>query len=179
MSRIGKQPVPVPDGVKVEIKDKTVTVTGPKGSLSRPFVPQVEAETDGRTVTVTKTDSSREAGAFQGLFRTLINNMVLGVSQGYSKKLELVGVGYRAEVQGKILNLSLGFSHPVNFQLPEGITAEADRQKVTISGIDKELVGQTAATIRALRPPEPYKGKGVKYADEVIRRKAGKAGAVG
>ena len=179
MSRIGKQPIPLPDGVKVEIKDDKVTVKGPKGVLERPFVPLVMLETDGQSVVVKPTDDSRQARAFHGLFRTLVNNMVVGVSAGFSKQLELVGVGYKAELQGQALNLAVGYSHPVNFPLPQGIEATIDRQRITLSGIDKEVVGQTAATIRALRPPEPYKGKGIKYSDEIIRRKAGKAGAAG
>ena len=178
MSRIGKQPIPLPDGVKVEIKDDKVSVKGPKGALERNFVPLVTLETDGRSAVVKPTtDDSRQARAFHGLFRTLVNNMVVGVSTGFSKQLELVGVGYKAELQGQALNLAVGFSHPVNFPLPQGVEAQIDRQKITISGIDKEAVGQTAAKIRALRPPEPYKGKGIKYSDEIIRRKAGKAGA--
>ncbi len=177
MSRIGKQPIPLPNGVKVEIKDEKVTVKGPKGYLERGFVPLVSLETDGPSVVVKPADDSRQARAFHGLFRTLVNNMVVGVSTGFSKQLELVGVGYKADLQGKTLNLAVGYSHPVNFPLPEGIEAKIDRQKITISGIDKEVVGQTAAKIRALRPPEPYKGKGIKYSDEIIRRKAGKTGA--
>ncbi len=179
MSRIGKQPIPLPDGVKVDIKDDKVTVKGPKGVLERPVVPLVALETDGQSVVVKPTDETRQARAFHGLFRTLVNNMVVGVSAGFSKQLELVGVGYKAEVQGQSLNLAVGFSHPVNFPLPQGIEAVVDRQRITLSGIDKEVLGQTAATIRALRPPEPYKGKGIKYSDEIIRRKAGKAGAAG
>ncbi len=177
MSRIGKQPIPLPDGVKVEIKNDRVSVKGPKGALERDFVPLISLETDGQSVVVKPTDESRQARAFHGLFRTLVNNMVVGVSAGFEKKLELVGVGYKAELQGQSLNLAVGYSHPVNFPLPAGIEAQVDRQRITISGIDKEVVGQTAAKIRALRPPEPYKGKGIKYVDEIIRRKAGKAGA--
>lgn len=177
MSRIGKKPVPLPDGVKVDISGAVVKVQGPKGALERQMVPQVKIESDGRQVMVAIAESSREAGAFQGLTRTLINNMVIGVSNGYSKDLELVGVGYRAELENKVIKLALGYSNPIMFDLPEGIEAQVDRQKIKISGIDKELVGQTAAKIRDLRPPEPYKGKGVKYADEIIRRKVGKTGA--
>lgn len=177
MSRIGKQPIPLPDGVKVEINEDRVVVKGPKGTLERGFVPLVTLEAEGQSLVVKPRDESRQARAFHGLFRTLVNNMVVGVSTGFSKQLELVGVGYKAELQGQALNLAVGFSHPVNFPLPQGVEAQVDRQKITISGIDKEAVGQTAATIRALRPPEPYKGKGIKYSDEVIRRKAGKAGA--
>ena len=179
MSRIGKQPIPLPDGVKVEIKDGKVSVKGPKGALERELVPLVSVEADGQNVVVKPSDESRQARAFHGLFRTLVSNMVTGVSAGFSKRLELIGVGYKVELQGQSLNLAVGYSHPVDFPLPEGIEAQVDRQRITLSGIDKEVVGQTAATIRALRPPEPYKGKGIKYVDEVIRRKAGKAGAAG
>jgi large subunit ribosomal protein L6 len=177
MSRIGKQPIPIPEGVELKISGERVEVKGPKGKLSRPFVPLVKIESDGRTALVTPTENSRRANAFHGLFRTLVNNMVVGVSQGFSRQLEMVGVGYKADLQGRAINFALGYSHPINFQLPEGIEAAVDRQRITVSGIDKELVGQTAAKIRALRPPEPYKGKGVKYVNETIRRKVGKAGA--
>jgi large subunit ribosomal protein L6 len=177
MSRIGKVPVNIPDGVKVAIDGQTVSVTGPKGSLSIELKPEIEAVVDGSTVVVRKKGDSRAARELYGLSRTLIANMVDGVSKGFEKKLEIVGVGYRAAVQGRVLNLSLGFSHPVLYDLPEGISVNVENQtQVTISGIDKQLVGQVAAEIRAFRKPEPYKGKGVKYADEVIKRKAGKAG---
>ncbi len=177
MSRIGKVPVNIPDGVKVAIDGQTVSVTGPKGSLSIELKPEIEAVVDGSTVVVKKKGESRAARELYGLSRTLIANMVDGVSKGFEKKLEIIGVGYRAAVQGKVLNLSLGFSHPVLYDLPEGISVNVENQtQVTISGIDKQLVGQVAAEIRAFRKPEPYKGKGVKYADEVIKRKAGKAG---
>ncbi len=177
MSRIGKVPVSIPDGVKVAIDGQTVSVTGPKGSLSIDLKPEIEAAVDGSTVVVKKKGDSRAARELYGLSRTLIANMVDGVSKGFEKKLEIVGVGYRAAVQGRVLNLSLGFSHPVHYDLPEGISVNVENQtQVTISGIDKQLVGQVAAEIRAFRKPEPYKGKGVKYADEVIKRKAGKAG---
>lgn len=176
MSRIGKKPVALPDGVSVDVSTGGITVKGPKGELSRDFVPQVTVSVDGSTVVVTKDDQSQKADAFQGLCRTLISNMVTGVNQGYERKLELVGVGYRAEVQGRTLTLNVGYSNPVEFPLPDGVDAEADRTKITLKSIDKELLGQTAAVIRGYRPPEPYKGKGIKYAEEIIRRKAGKAG---
>jgi len=177
MSRIGKVPVAIPDGVKVAVKDQAVSVTGPKGALSIEVRPEIGVSLDGSTVVVQKKGSTRAARELYGLTRTLINNMVVGVSTGFEKKLEIVGVGYKAVVHGSVVNLSLGFSHPVLYQLPDGIKATAVSQtQLTISGIDKQLVGQVAAEIRAFRKPEPYKGKGVKYADEVIVRKAGKAG---
>jgi large subunit ribosomal protein L6 len=177
MSRIGKVPVAIPDGVKVAVNDQAVSVTGPKGALSIEVRPEIGVSLEGSQVVVTKKGSTRAARELYGLTRTLIDNMVVGVSKGFEKKLEIVGVGYKAVVQGSVVNLSLGFSHPVLYQLPEGIKAVAVSQtQLTISGIDKQLVGQVAAEIRAFRKPEPYKGKGVKYADEVIVRKAGKAG---
>ncbi len=177
MSRIGKVPVNIPDGVKVMLDGRKVSVTGPKGSLQLEVKPEIDLAIDGSTVVVKKNSESRAARELYGLSRTLISNMVEGVSKGFSKKLEIVGVGYRAAVQGSVVNLSLGYSHPINYKLPEGISAAVENQtQVTISGIDKQLVGQVAAEIRAFRKPEPYKGKGVKYADEIIKRKAGKAG---
>ncbi len=177
MSRIGKVPVVIPDGVKVALEEQTVSVTGPKGALSLELRPEIGVSLEGATVVVKKKGSSRAARELYGLSRTLISNMVEGVSKGFEKKLEIVGVGYRAAVQGNVVNLSLGYSHPILYQLPEGIQVQAESQtQLTIKGIDKQLVGQVAAEIRAFRKPEPYKGKGVKYADEVVRRKAGKAG---
>ncbi len=177
MSRIGKVPITIPEGVKVTIDGQTVSVTGPKGSLSLDLKPEIEARVEDSAVVVRKKGESRTARELYGLSRTLIANMVDGVSKGFSKKLDIVGVGYRAAVQGKVLNLSLGYSHPILYNLPEGISVNVENQtQVTVSGIDKQLVGQVAAEIRAFRKPEPYKGKGVKYADEIIRRKAGKAG---
>lgn len=177
MSRIGKVPVKIPDGVKVAVDKAIVSVTGPKGSLQIKVRPEIGVALDDSTVVVTKKGSSRAARELYGLTRTLISNMVDGVSKGFEKKLEIVGVGYKAVLQGSVVNLSLGFSHPILYQLPEGITATLPSQtQVTISGIDKQLVGQVAAEIRAFRKPEPYKGKGVKYADEIVKRKAGKAG---
>ncbi len=177
MSRIGKVPVRIPEGVKVDIDKATVSVTGPKGSLKIDVKPEIGVVLDGSDVVVTKKGSSRAARELYGLTRTLISNMVDGVSKGFEKKLEIVGVGYRAALEGSVVNLSLGFSHPILYQLPDGISAKIESQtQVTISGIDKQLVGQVAAEIRAFRKPEPYKGKGVKYADEIVKRKAGKAG---
>lgn len=177
MSRIGKRPIPVPDKVTVTIEGQTVTVKGPKGELSRTLSPEVEILLEGETVLVNRRNESRPARQRHGLCRTLIANMVEGVSQGFIKKLEIQGVGYRAAVQGKILNLAMGFSHPVNIDPPEGISFLVEgTTNVTVSGIDKEVVGNTAARIRAVRPPEPYKGKGIRYAGEIVRRKVGKTG---
>jgi len=175
MSRIGKLPVVLPDKVKVEINGLHVKVAGPLGKTERTFK-GVRIEDDGKEIKVAPQDGSRQSRALWGLSRSLINNMVTGVSKGFERVLEINGVGYRAEVQGSDLVLSLGKSHPVVFPLPEGITAVVEKQTtVTLKGIDKEALGQAAAKIRSFRPPEPYKGKGVKYKEEVIRRKAGKA----
>jgi large subunit ribosomal protein L6 len=178
MSRIGKKPIEIPTGVKVAINGQTIKVEGPKGRLERVANDQVDVQMEADKISVTMRNPQM-GSALQGLTRTLIANMVQGVSKGYSKVLEINGVGYRAELKGKIINLSLGFSHPINYPLPEGVTAEYDAKanRLTVSSIDKELLGATAAKIRSYRPPEPYKGKGIKYADERIVRKAGKAGA--
>ncbi|MEL6158009.1 MAG: 50S ribosomal protein L6 [Cyanobacteria bacterium J06623_5] len=177
MSRIGKQPVPIPKGVTVTIDGQTVTVKGSKGQLSRQFPPEVTFVQEGEELVVSRADESRNARQRHGLVRTLIANMVEGVSKGYEKKLEIQGVGYRASTQGSKLVMALGYSHPVEFEPPDGITFAVEKNtNVTVTGIDKEVVGNTAARIRAARPPEPYKGKGVRYAGEQIRRKAGKAG---
>ncbi len=176
MSRIGKLPIPVLDGAKVTLKDRTIRVEGPKGVLTRELHPKVELEIkdDAIYVTVQK-DKDRAA---QGLVRSLVNNMVVGVTTGFERILEVNGIGYRATVNGSILNLNLGFSHPVDFPLPKGIEADVDKKNnIKLTSFDKELLGQTAASIRSLRPPEPYKGKGIKYSDERIQRKAGKTGA--
>ncbi|MEL7352025.1 MAG: 50S ribosomal protein L6 [Cyanobacteria bacterium P01_A01_bin.116] len=177
MSRIGKQPVPVPKGVTVKIDGQTVTVKGSKGELSRELPPEIAFVQEGEEIVVTRRDESRNARQRHGLVRTLIANMVEGVSNGYQKKLEIQGVGYRASLKGQKLVMALGYSHPVEFDPPDGIQfAVEGNTNVTVSGIDKAVVGNTAATIRAARPPEPYKGKGVRYAGEQVRRKAGKAG---
>lgn len=177
MSRIGKQPIEIPSGVKVSIDNRSVSVTGPKGTLSRTFLDIVTLDLTDKLITVSRTDDSIPARSAHGLSRTLLSNMITGVTKGFERALEINGVGYRAEVKGDILNLSLGYSHPINFQLPKGITVDVDKMtKLLVKGIDKELVGQTAAKIREFRSPEPYKGKGVKYADETILRKAGKTG---
>jgi len=171
-------PINVPAGVEVALKEgNNITVKGPKGTLNRKLVDDMNIAIDGAVITVTRPSELKRHKALHGLTRTLINNMIIGVTEGYSKTLEINGVGYRAAKSGNKLTLSLGYSHPVEMTDPEGITSTLDGQtKITITGIDKERVGQYAAEIRAKRPPEPYKGKGVKYSNEIIRRKAGKAG---
>ncbi len=176
MSRIGKLPVAIPEGVTVTIEDQTVTVKGSKGELKRTFSPLVSIKNENGEIHVIRTNEDQDSNAQQGLTRTLIANMVEGVSQGFSKNLELEGVGYRAALKGRDLDLSLGYSHPVVMTPPEGITFEVpDNTHITVRGISKELVGQISAEIRAKRPPEPYKGKGIHYEGERIRRKLGKA----
>ena len=178
MSRIGRKPVRIPKGVKVEVKNGAVKVTGTKGELSAAIHPDVTVEVKGEEVLVTRHADLKEQRSLHGLFRALIANMVTGVTTGFSRKLELVGVGYRAELKGKVLQLALGYSHPIVFRPPDSIKIEAPTQtNITVSGIDKQLVGLVAAKIRSLRPPEPYKGKGIKYEGEYIRRKAGKTAA--
>eukprot|EP01155_Anaeramoeba_flamelloides_P018049 Anaeramoba_flamelloidesa569005_29.p1 GENE.a569005_29~~a569005_29.p1 ORF type:complete len:181 (+),score=15.45 a569005_29:4739-5281(+) len=175
MSRIGKKPVQLPDKVQITLDGDTINVKGPKGSLDRKLHPAVNIEIDNQVLSVSTDTSDKKKVALQGLFRSLIYNMVHGVTQGYEKKLILSGIGYRAETKGKNLVLSVGYSNPVDFTLPDGVTAAVDKNvEVTLSCIDKELLGQAAANIRAIRPPEPYKGKGIMYADERIIRKAGK-----
>jgi large subunit ribosomal protein L6 len=177
MSRIGKRPIPIPDKVTVTIKGQTVSVKGPKGELSRDLVPEVIVEQADSTVVVKRRDESRIARQRHGLSRTLVSNMVEGVSQGFQKRLEIQGVGYRAQMQGNNLALSVGYSHPVTITPPAGVQlAVENNTNVIISGIDKESVGNIAAQIRAVRPPEPYKGKGIRYSGEFVRRKVGKAG---
>jgi len=177
MSRIGKRPVPVPAKVTVTIEGQSVTVKGPKGELARVLPEGVLVKQEDNTIVVERQNESRKSRERHGLCRTLIANMIEGVSNGFQKRLEIQGVGYRAQVQGRNLNMSVGYSHPVVFEPPEGVEfAVENNTNVIVSGIDKEIVGNIAAKIRASRPPEPYKGKGVRYAGERIRRKAGKAG---
>ncbi len=177
MSRIGKMPIAVPAGVDVTIDGTTVTAKGPKGELTRTFQPMMTITREGDEIIVTRPDDSREAKAFHGLTRTLIHNMVEGVSTGFTKKLQLVGVGYRAALKGKDLEMQLGYSHPVLVEAPEGITFEVPSQtEIVVTGPSKEQVGQVAANIRKWRKPEPYKGKGIRYEGEHVRRKVGKAG---
>ena len=177
MSRIGKSPITIPAGVEVSIAGRTVSVKGPKGQLSREIPGEITVRKEENTLLVERPDDSRTNRSLLGLSRTLVSNMVIGVTDGFAKELEIVGVGYRAEAQGQNLRLALGFSHPVTVPAPDGITFEVPAQtKVIVKGIDKELVGQVAANIRSIRKPEPYKGKGVRYADERVLRKAGKTG---
>ncbi len=177
MSRIGRMPIAVPAGVTVDIAENNhVTVKGPKGTLERTIPTEMEIKLEGSEVTVTRPNDLKKMKSLHGLTRTLINNMVVGVTNGYTKELEVNGVGYRASKSGKDLTLNLGYSHPVVMTDPEGLESKVEGNKIIVSGIDKEKVGQYAAEIRAKRKPEPYKGKGIKYADEVIRRKVGKTG---
>lgn len=178
MSRIGKQPIVLPDGVNVTVDGGTVKVQGPKGTLQREMPPMVTVSLDDRVVTVNRVDDTRQARAMHGLSRTLVQNMVVGVSEGYRKQLEIVGVGYRAQLRSPSeVELALGFSHPVIVKAPEGIGFEAPvPTRLVVQGVDKELVGQVAANIRKIRKPEPYKGKGVRYEGEKVVRKVGKAG---
>lgn len=179
MSRIGRKPITVPAGVNVELVGAHVTVTGPKGKLELDLMPGLKIETEEGVLVVTKTVESAETQSSYGLMRTLVDNMVIGVSAGYTRRLEINGVGFRAAVAGNTINLSLGFSHPVIFELPEGVEAKVEKNIIILTGFDKQLVGQVAANLRALKKPEPYKGKGIKYAEEHIRRKAGKTATKG
>ncbi len=176
MSRIGKLPIQVPSGVTITVDDEFVNVNGPKGSLKQFTMPGVKVAQEGDQVLVTRENDERANRARHGLMRSLVNNMVQGVSQGFEKKLELNGVGYRVQMQGSDLKLNLGFSHDVVYKVPAGVTVSVEQNIITVSGIDKQQVGQVAAEIRALKKPEPYKGKGIKYADERIIRKSGKSG---
>ena len=177
MSRIGNKPITVPDGVEVKIDGKHITVKGPKGTLEREIHNNISLEMEGNTIKVTRINDEPLNRSLHGLTRTLINNMITGVVHEYSKELQINGVGYRVQKQGNNLNMSLGYSHPVIFEAPAGITFDVPNPNtIIVKGIDKELVGQTAAEIRTKRPPEVYRGKGIKYADEVIRRKEGKTG---
>jgi len=179
MSRVGRMPVKIPEKVKVSVDKNLVKVEGPKGKMSFPFNPRVAVAVEKGEVKVTRPDETRLSKGLHGLTRTLVKNAVEGVVKGYERNLEISGVGFKAEVKGKDIHFVLGFSHPVVFRLPEGVTAEVDpkQTKLAVRGVDKHLLGLTAAKIRALRPPEPYKGKGIKYAEETVRRKEGKTGA--
>jgi large subunit ribosomal protein L6 len=178
-SRVGKRSIELPKGVTATLKDGSIDVKGPKGALSRKLPPNVKVTLEGTTLKVMPTIGGRDGSRFQGLARALINGMVQGTASGYTKTLQLVGTGYRAEVKGQVLNLSLGFSHPVNFPIPQGITVQIPGDSkgtiIILTGADKSMMGQTAAKIRGFRPPEPYAGKGVRYQGEVVRQKAGKA----
>jgi large subunit ribosomal protein L6 len=183
MSRIGKQPIALPKGVEVQVQDNNVVVVrGPKGTLGTQIDPDLSVTVEDGTLTVSRPTEQKRHRALHGLYRSLIQNLVTGVSEGFRKQLEVIGVGYRAEVKNGVLELALGFSHPIYFIAPDGVALAATTErgqapKVFVEGIDKQLVGQVAAKIRALRPPEPYKGKGIRYSDEFVRRKAGKTAA--
>jgi large subunit ribosomal protein L6 len=180
MSRIGKLPIPIPKGVTIEQEGQALTIKGPRGSERHVMPAHIGAELKDGVLTVTRTSEERASRALHGLTRKLLANIVTGVSAGFTRTLEIVGVGYRAEVKGQAIHLSLGYSHPIVYQLPEGVQASVERQTVlTVQASNKHILGEVTAQIRALRPPEPYKGKGIKYADERIRRKAGKAAGAG
>jgi large subunit ribosomal protein L6 len=177
MSRVGKKPIAIPEKTQVSLKADILTVKGPKGTLTRQIHPGVKLDIGDTEIKAVIDSQDRKSRALQGLVRSLVANMILGVSVGFERVLQINGIGYRAEAKGKSVLFNLGYSHPIDFPLPDGITAEVDKNNVVkLMGIDKELLGQTAASIRQLRPPEPYKGKGIKYADEYIQRKAGKTG---
>lgn len=176
MSRIGKQIIELPKGVEVNFSNGAVTVKGPKGTLNLPILHKIDLKIENNVVTVLVDEKIENANAFHGLYRSLINNMVIGCSKGFEKKLEMIGVGYRAAVKGSSLDLQLGFSHPTLLPIPEGITVTVEKHtQLTITGIDKQKVGQFAADVRSFRPPEPYQGKGVRYVGEYVRKKAGKS----
>lgn len=178
MSRIGKQVIPLPKGVEVNLQGSTLTVKGPKGTLQQDLMKGINVQVVENQVLVGIADEDSHLGAFHGLHRALINNMVLGTTQGFEKKLEMIGVGYRAAVQGQNLDLQIGFSHPTQLPIPQGLQIKIEKNtQITITGIDKQLVGQFAATVRSKRPPEPYQGKGIRYSGEYVRKKAGKAAA--
>ncbi len=177
MSRVGRKPIAIPQGVNITIGKDQVAVKGPKGELKRPVPSGVALKASGTELLVERADDSRDNRSKHGMMRAIVANMVKGVSEGFERRLEINGVGYRAEVAGQKLNMALGFSHPVVFDLPKGVSAKVDKNQVILSGIDREQLGETASKIRDIRPPEPYKGKGIKYLEEVIHRKVGKTGA--
>jgi len=177
MSRTGKKPIPIPKDVKVDLKGDLLTVRGPKGELKQKIHSNINIiNDDNNQIVVSVNDGVKGSKSLHGLFRALIANMVTGVSQGFERILDIVGVGYRAELSGRTATFHLGYSHPINYEMPEGIDAKIEKTRITLSGIDKELLGKTAAKIRSFRKPEPYKGKGIKYVEETIKRKAGKTG---
>lgn len=178
MSRLGRRPISIPKDVEVKLEGDLLRVKGPKGELRRRVHPKVQVDMDGDKISVSVADGSRESRSLHGLFAVLINNMVTGVTKGFERVLEISGVGYRAVVNGRTAVFNLGYSRPIDFELPDGVDANIEKSKIILTGIDKELLGMTASKIRNLRRPEPYKGKGIKYAEEMIRRKAGKTGAV-
>ena len=177
MSRIGKMPIPVPTGIKIEIKGQDISVSGSKGSLNRTIHPEISVELKDGEILVTGGENDKKINAFRGLMRSLVNNMVVGVDQGFKKVLVIEGVGYRANVQGKKLSLSVGYSNPVEFSLPDMVSGAVENNKIILESIDKEILGMTASQIRSIRKPEPYKGKGIRYENEHIVRKVGKSGA--
>ncbi len=180
MSRIGRQPIPIPAGVSVTVQGAAVVVEKGKSSLANPLPPGITCSVEKGVVLFKRADDTRQQRALHGLTRALVANAVKGVSQGFSKDLEIVGIGYKAQVQARVLQIALGYSHPIEFPIPDGIEIKVDKQtRLTIGGADRQKVGQVAAEIRGLRPPEPYKGKGIRYVDEVIKKKAGKAGKTG
>jgi large subunit ribosomal protein L6 len=176
MSRIGRKPIEIPDGVKITQDNSKITVEGPKGTLARDIPKEVELSVEKDTIVVNRLSEDKKGRSLHGLIRTLVSNMVAGVSKGFEKSLEIVGVGYRGELDGAVLRLLVGYSNPVEYKIPEGISIKVDRQvNLTVAGIDKELVGKVAAEIRNVKKPEPYKGKGIRYAGEKVRRKVGKS----
>lgn len=178
MSRKGKLPIQIPKGVDVKVSDKEISVKGPKGTLHQPLVKGIEIKREGDQLSVVLAENQHDIGNFHGLYRTLISNMMVGATEGFITKLEMVGVGYRAAVQGRALDLQIGFSHPTKIPIPEGISVAVEKNTaITVSGANKQQVGQFAATVRAKRPPEPYQGKGIRYSGEYVRKKAGKAAA--
>jgi len=180
MSRIGRKPVSIPQGVKLNLDGAVVRAEGPKGKLSQPIPAGLSAKIENNQLVISRSGEDRKVRALHGLARALMFNMVTGVKDGFERKLEIVGIGYRAQLQGRVITLALGYSHPVLFPLPEGVTAEIDRQvSITLRGADKAVLGQTAAKLRALRKPDPYKGKGIRYANEVVRKKVGKKAGAG
>ncbi len=177
MSRIGKKPIQIPKGVTIDLKDDLLKIKGPKGELERKIHPKVSLQIDDGQILISVEEEGRETRALHGLFGALITNMVTGVSEGFERILEIVGIGYRAELSGSEVTFHLGYSHPITYELPKGVDAKIEKTKITLTSIDKEALGMTAAKIRSFRKPEPYKGKGIKYAEEYIKRKAGKTGA--
>lgn len=178
MSRKGKLPIPLPNGVEVKISEQEVFVKGPKGSLSQKLLPGIDVKIENNEIVVSKANDGSDLDQYHGLYRTLVFNMVEGTSKGFERQLEMIGVGYRAAVQGELLDLQLGFSHPTKLHIPKGLTVKVDKNTlITISGYDKHLVGQFAAIVRSKRPPEPYQGKGIRYVGEYVRKKAGKSAA--
>lgn len=178
MSRKGKLPIPLPKGVEVKTTDAEVSVKGPKGTITQKLVPGIGVKVEGGQVLVIIEDEKADIGHFHGLYRSLINNMIIGTTEGFERRLEMIGVGYRAAVQGELLDLLLGFSHPTKLPIPKGLTVKVDKNTlIIISGFDKHLVGQFAANVRSMRPPEPYQGKGIRYLGEYVRKKAGKSAA--